>query len=145
MMNAHSEHSTTGTTIEQVTPAFHGVRYLVADVKRAIDFYTTYLGFNLEHQQLPAFATVTLGPLKIHLSGPGASGSRLLPGGERQSPGGSNRVVLRVRDLPAVIEALRSAGAAFRNNMETGPAGRQIQVLDPDGNPIELFEPAHRE
>jgi glyoxylase I family protein len=140
MMNAPSEHSTATATIAQ----FHGVRYLVADVKRAIDFYTVHLGFNLEHQQLPMFATIALGPLKIHLSGPGASGSRPLPSGERQSPGGSNRVVLRVTDLPAVIEALRSAGAEFRNTMETGPAGKQIQVLDPDGNPVELFEPAHR-
>ena len=144
MMKELSEHSTATTTIAQATTAFHGVRYLVADVKRAIEFYTTQFGFNLEHQQLPMFATVALGPLRIHLSGPGASGSRQLPGGERQSPGGSNRVVLRVTDLPAVIEALRSAGAAFRNTMETGPAGRQIQVLDPDGNPVELFEPANR-
>ena len=125
--------------------AFHGVRYLVADVKQASDFYTTQLGFTLEHQQLPAFATVAPGPLKILLSGPGASGSRPLPGGERQSPGGSNRVVLRVRDLPAIIDALRAAGVAFRNTMESGPAGRQIQLLDPDGNAVELFEPAHRE
>jgi glyoxylase I family protein len=145
MMNASSEHSTATATIAQASTEFHGVRYLVADVKRAIGFYTTHLGFKLEHQQLPAFATVALGPLKIHLSGPGASGSRPLPGGERQSPGGSNRVVLRVKDLSAVIEALRGAGAAFRNTMEAGPAGRQIQVLDPDGNPVELFEPAHRE
>src|SRR5215510_535487 len=143
MMNTPSEHSSTETTIAQATTAFHGVRYLVADVKRSIDFYTTRLGFTLEHQQLPAFATVALGPLKIHLSGPGASGSRPLPGGERQSPGGSNRVVLRVKDLPAVIKALQSAGVAFRNDMEAGPAGRQIQAVDPDGNPIELFEPPH--
>jgi glyoxylase I family protein len=143
MMNSPSGHATT-TSMAQVAAEFHGVRYLVADVKRAIDFYTTRLGFNLEHQQLPAFATVALGPLKVHLSGPGASGSRPLPGGERQSAGGSNRVVLRVKDLPAIIEALRGAGAAFRNTMETGPGGRQIQVLDPDGNPVELFEPTHR-
>ncbi len=82
-----------------------------------------------------------LGPLKILLSGPAASGSRPLPGGVRQEPGGSNRAVLRVQDLPGTIETLRSAGAAFRNTMEAGPGGRQIQVLDPDGNPIELFEP----
>ena len=144
IVNAHSEHATATTTVAQTTVTFHGIRYLVADVKRAIDFYTTRLGFNLEHQQLPMFATIALGPLKIHLSGPGASGSRPLPRGERQSPGGSNRVVLRVKDLPAVIEALRSAGAAFRNTMETGPGGKQIQVLDPDDNPVELFEPAHR-
>ena len=144
MTNTPSEHSSAETTTAQATTAFHGVRYLVTDVKRSIDFYTTRLGFTLEHQQLPAFATVALGPLRIHLSGPGASGSRQLPGGERQSPGGSNRIVLRVRDLPAVIEALRSRGAAFRNTLETGPAGRQIQVLDPDGNSVELFEPTHR-
>ena len=144
IVNAHSEHATATTTVAQAAVAFHGIRYLVADVKRAIDFYTTRLGFNLEHQQLPMFATIALGPLKIYLSGPGASGSRPLPGGERQSPGGSNRVVLRVKNLPAVIEALRGAGAAFRNTMETGPGGRQIQVLDPDGNPVELFEPANR-
>lgn len=143
-MNARSETSTANSAIAQATTVFHGVRYLVTDVERAIDFYTTHLGFKLEHQQLPMFATVALGPLKIHLSGPGASGSRILPDGERQSPGGSNRVVLRVSDLPAVIVALREAGAPFRNAMETGPAGRQIQVLDPDGNPIELFEPTHK-
>jgi glyoxylase I family protein len=142
-MSTRSQYSTASPVV-QATTGFHGVRYLVTDVKRAIDFYTTLLGFSLEHQQLPAFATVALGPLKIHLSGPGASGSRPLPGGERQSPGGSNRVVLRVKELPTVIERLRSAGVAFRNAMETGPGGRQIQVQDPDGNPIELFEPAHQ-
>jgi glyoxylase I family protein len=123
---------------------FHGVRYIVADVKRAADFYTKLLGFKPGHQQLPAFAAVTLGPLNILLSGPDASGSRPLPGGKQQSSGGSNRIVLRVKDLPAVIENLRGAGAKFRNDIESGPGGRQIQVLDPDGNPVELFEPAQR-
>ena len=121
---------------------FHGVRYQVTDVQRAIDFYTRHLGFTLEQQALPAFATVALDSLRIYLSGPGASGSRPLPGGEAQHAGGSNRVVLQVTDLPAVIEAMRGAGVPFRNAMETGPGGKQIQVLDPDGNPVELFEPA---
>ena len=123
---------------------FHGVRYLVTDVKRAVEFYTTHFGFTVEHQVLPHFATVALGPLKILVSGPSASGSRALPNGAKQSPGGSNRVVLRVKDLPAVIETLRKAGVTFRNAMETGPGGSQIQVLDPDGNAVELFEPASR-
>jgi glyoxylase I family protein len=141
-MSAPSGHGTS-TTAQGIT-GFHGVRYIVTDVKRALNFYVTNLGFVLEHQQLPAFASVGLGPLKILLSGPGASGSRPLPSGERQIPGGSNRVVLRVSELPDVIEALRASGVMFRNSMETGPGGRQIQVEDPDGNSIELFEPARQ-
>jgi glyoxylase I family protein len=124
------------------TFSLHGVRYQVTDVARAAAFYTDHLGFRLEHQQLPAFASVLLGEFRLLLSGPGASGSRPLPGGESQRPGGWNRVVLRVASLPAQIDALKDAGVKFRNQMEAGPAGRQIQIEDPDGNPIELFEPA---
>ena len=120
----------------------YGVRYQVTDVARAAAFYTDHLGFRLQHQQLPAFASVSLGGFMLLLSGPGASGSRPMPGGESQQPGGWNRVVLRVTDLPARIDALKNAGVKFRNQMETGPVGRQIQIEDPDGNPIELFEPA---
>ena len=121
---------------------FHGVRYQVKDVARSIDFYTKHLDFKLQHKQLPAFAALSLEGLTLLLSGPGASGSRPLPGGERQEPGGWNRIVIRVADLPSLIEALKKAGVRFRNEMEAGPGGKQIQVLDPDGNPIELFEPA---
>jgi glyoxylase I family protein len=120
----------------------HGIRYQVKDVARAVTFYTQHLGFTLEHQQLPAFASVSLGDAKILLSGPGASGSRPMPGGQHQEPGGWNRVVLKVSDLPRLIAALKGAGLRFRNELETGPGGRQIQIEDPDGNPIELFEPA---
>src|SRR5262245_21641878 len=120
---------------------FHGVRYQVRDVPRSVAFYSERLGFKLEHQHLPEFATVSLGNAQIHLSGPGASGSRPMPDGRQQEPGGWNRVVLRVANLPAFIEMLTKAEAHFRNKMEVGPAGRQIQVEDPDGNPIELFEP----
>jgi glyoxylase I family protein len=124
--------------------AFHGVRYQTDDVARAIDFYTGKLGFRLEHAQLPDFAAVSLGALKILLSGPGASGSRPMPSGQAQAPGGWNRVVLRVRDLASRLEDLKKAGIHFRNTMETGPGGKQIQIEDPDGNPIELFEPGER-
>jgi glyoxylase I family protein len=119
----------------------HGVRYQVKDVARAVAFYTQHLGFRLEHQQLPAFASVSLGDVQILLSGPGASGSRPMPSGRSQEPGGWNRVVLKIADLPGFIDALKKAGVPFRNEMEIGPGGRQIQVEDPDGNPIELFEP----
>lgn len=120
----------------------HGVRYQVTDVARSVAFYTTHLGFTLTHQHLPAFASVSLGDAQILLSGPEASGSRPLPNGQRQTPGGWNRVVLRVDDLAAFIDALKGAGLQFRNTMEIGPSGRQIQLADPDGNSIELFEPA---
>jgi glyoxylase I family protein len=122
--------------------SFHGVRYHVKDVVRSVTFYAEQLGFALEHQQPPAFASVSLGELHVLLSGPGASGSRPMPDGRHQEPGGWNRIVLKVSDLPGCIAAFKSAGLRFRNDMETGPRGRQIQIEDPDGNPIELFEPA---
>ena len=121
-----------------------GVRYQVKDVQRSIAFYTQTLGFNLDHQNLPAFGQVSISNLKLILSGPGASGSRPMPDGRQQEPGGWNRIVLQVEDLPARIAELQKQGVTFRNAMEVGPGGRQIQVDDPDGNPIELFEPAQR-
>ena len=121
---------------------FWGVRYQVKDVLRAITFYTQTLGFHLDMQNLPAFGQVSIGGLKLILSGPGASGSRPMPDGRQQEPGGWNRVILQVQDLPACVAELKNAGLRFRNEMEVGPGGKQIQLEDPDGNPIELFEPA---
>jgi glyoxylase I family protein len=149
LMAREKEQSRSGiATAQHVGPGFdldfHGVRYQATDVAGTIDFYTRHLGFKLEHAQLPDFAAVSLGALKILLSGPGASGSRPMPSGQHQAPGGWNRVVLRVKDLNACIAELKQAGIVFRNEMETGPAGKQIQIEDPDGNPIELFEPAQR-
>lgn len=128
--------------ILELVKGFHGVRYQVRDVPRSVEFYRSQLGFQVEHQQPPAFASVSLGDARIFLSGPGASGSRRMPDGREQEPGGWNRVVLRVAELRSLIEALAGAGVRFRNEMETGPGGKQIQIEDPDGNPIELFEPA---
>ncbi|HEV8578923.1 MAG TPA: VOC family protein [Thermoanaerobaculia bacterium] len=142
MMQERSSAVTIEDTTQSFVKGFHGVRYQVSDVSRAVAFYTDHLGFKLEHQQLPAFANVSLGGLPLLLSGPGASGSRPMPNGQRQQPGGWNRVVLRVADLPACIEQLKRAGIHLRNEMEVGPGGRQIQLEDPDGNAIELFEPA---
>jgi glyoxylase I family protein len=121
-----------------------GVRYQVKDVQRSIAFYTQTLGFHLDMQNLPAFGQVSIGALKLILSGPGASGSRPMPDGRQQEPGGWNRVVLQVQDLPARIADLKHQGVRFRNELEAGPGGKQIQVEDPDGNPIELFEPSSR-
>ena len=120
----------------------HGVRYQVSDVERAIAFYTKHLGFKLAHQAGAVFAIVTIAELKLFLSGPGSSGSRPMPDGQAQEPGGWNRIVLSVDDLSSRVEAMKKAGLVFRNEIETGPAGSQIQLEDPDGNAIELFEPA---
>ena len=130
------------TSKQPIVTGLWGVRYQVKDVQRSISFYTGTLGFHLDRQNLPAFGQVSIGELKLILSGPGASGSRPTPDGRRQEPGGWNRVVLLVKDLPARIGELKDQGVRLRNEMESGPGGRQIQVEDPDGNPIELFEPA---
>jgi glyoxylase I family protein len=147
MTNARTQRrdaSETGQELNRLTTAFHGVRYQVTDVARSVEFYTGHLGFTAGHQQLPVFASVSLEDLTLLLSGPKASGSRPMPDGRRQESGGWNRIVLQVSDLPARIKTLTDAGLTFRNEMEVGPGGRQIQLLDPDGNPIELFEPAER-
>lgn len=126
-----------------LSTSLHGVRYQVKDIERSIDFYTNRLGFKLDRKHPPAFAQVSLPNLKLILSGPGASGSRPMPDGRAQEPGGWNRVILEVADLPRTIEGLKKAGLRFRNEMESGPGGKQIQLEDPDGNPLELFEPGH--
>ena len=129
-------------TREAFVVGFWGVRYQVRDVQRSIAFYTQTLGFNLDMQNLPGFGQVSIGGLKLILSGPGASGSRPMPDGRQQEPGGWNRVLLQVEDLAARTADLKKVGLRFRNEMEVGPGGNQIQIEDPDGNPIELFEPA---
>jgi catechol 2,3-dioxygenase-like lactoylglutathione lyase family enzyme len=115
------------------------VRYQVEDVDRTAAFYTQHLGFQLTHRAGP-IATVSRGDLHLLLSGPASSGSRPMPDGRRQEPGGWNRVVLYVESLDAIVTALTGAGARFRNEVEGGPGGRQILVDDPDGNPVELHE-----
>jgi glyoxylase I family protein len=121
---------------------FAAVRYQVKDVDRSVAFYTQHLGFKLEQQAGPAFAKVSHGDFVLWLSGPASSGSRPMPDGRQQEPGGWNRLALEVDDLPARALALKKAGLRFRNDIEVGPGGKQIQLEDPDGNPVELFEPA---
>ncbi|MDT5285559.1 MAG: hypothetical protein QOF88_448 [Mycobacterium sp.] len=123
----------------QPTGADAVVRYQITDLDRAIEFYTTQLGFGLVQRAGPV-ATVSRGPLHLLLSGPQSSGSRPMPDGRRQEPGGWNRIVLYVDDLEALVGRLRSIGTTFRNDVEVGPGGKQIQILDPDGNPIEIHE-----
>jgi catechol 2,3-dioxygenase-like lactoylglutathione lyase family enzyme len=120
------------------------VRYIVRDVDAAIDFYVHRLGFALNMHPAPQFAMLSRGDLRLVLSAPSAmsGGGQAMPDGTMQEPGGWNRFAVQVDDLAASVEALRAAGARFRNDIVTGVGGRQIIVEDPSGNPIELFEPA---
>jgi glyoxylase I family protein len=120
------------------------VRYQVKDVDRSVTFYTKHLGFKVDERfpAGPPFAAVSNGNLTLWLSGPKSSGARPLPDGRKQEPGGWNRIVLEVQDLKAHVAAMKKAGLRFRNEIEVGPGGKQIQLEDPDGNPVELFEPA---
>jgi catechol 2,3-dioxygenase-like lactoylglutathione lyase family enzyme len=118
------------------------VRYMVADVEAAVDFYTRHLGFTLRMSAAPAFADVARGQLRLLLSGPSSSAGRPMPDGTVPTPGGWNRIHLIVTDIAAEVERLRSEGVPFRNDIVTGPGGQQILVEDPSGNVVELFQPA---
>jgi len=118
------------------------VRYLVDDVDRSIAFYTGHFGFTLRMQAGAAFADVTRGRLRLLLSGPASSGRRAMADGEVPVPGGWNRVLLVVDDVAAEVERLQAAGVPLRNEIVTGPGGSQVLAIDPDGNLVELFQPA---
>jgi len=117
------------------------VRYMVSDVDEAVAWYTQHLGFKPLSNHAPAFADVTRGALRLLLSGPTSSAGRPMPDGERPGPGGWNRIHLIVEDLPAEVARLRAAGLSFRNEIVTGPGGKQILLVDPSGNLVELFQP----
>src|SRR4029453_13651413 len=120
------------------------VRYMVDDVEATVAWYTKHLGFTLLSNAAPAFADVTLGSLRLLLSGPTSSAGRAMPDGERPGPGGWNRIHLIVDDISAEVTRLRAAGVEFRNDIVTGPRGSQILLKDLSGNLVELFQPARR-
>ena len=120
------------------------VRYMVDDVGAAVAWYTTHLGFTVGTNAAPAFADVTLGSLRLLLSGPKSSAGRPMPDGSKPGPGGWNRIHLIVSDLAVEVARLRAAGVQFRNDIVTGPGGSQILLQDPSGNLVELFQPAAR-
>ena len=117
------------------------VRYMVSDVSRSVRFYVDQLGFTSEQEMLPAFASVKRDDLYLWLAGPASSAAWPMPDGRLPEPGGWNRLVIEVDDVERVVERLRAADATFRNDVLKGPGGKQIVLDDPDGNPIELFEP----
>jgi catechol 2,3-dioxygenase-like lactoylglutathione lyase family enzyme len=123
-----------------VRDATVNVRYMVDDVDAAIAFYTTHFGFTLRTSAAPAFADIVRGNLRLLLSGPTSSAGRPMPDGRRPGPGGWNRIHFVVEDIEADVARLRRAGVQFRNEIITGPGGKQIVLDDPSGNPIELFQ-----
>ena len=123
---------------------FVNVRYMVDDVDAAVAFYSERLGFKVLSSASPAFADVARGNLRLLLSGPKSSAGRPMPDGRQPSPGGWNRIHLIVDDIDAEVRRLRDAGASFRNDIVTGPGGKQILLEDPSGNVVELFQPAAR-
>lgn len=120
--------------------AFGSVRYIVQDVQAAVDFYTGHLGFTVRSHPAPPFADVTRGSLRLLLSGPGSSGARATPPDAARP--GRNRIHLVVEDLDVEVDRLRAAGVPLQGDVVSGPGGRQVLVTDPDGNLVELFEPA---
>jgi len=116
------------------------VRYLVNDVQISIEFYVKCLGFELIEQMGPAFAVVAKGDLRLWLSGPQSSAARPMPDGRKPEAGGWNRFVVEVDDIESLVASMKSAGIAFRNQIITGPGGRQILAEDPSGNPVEIFQ-----
>ncbi len=118
------------------------VRYMVDDVAAAVDFYTTMLGFEVLTNFPPAFADVSRGSLRVLLSGSMSSAGRPMPDGAKPGPGGWNRIHLIVENIEAEVARLREAGAPFRNEIISGPGGKQILLQDPSGNVVELFQPA---
>ena len=120
------------------------VRYMVDDVDEAIAFYSKLLGFELLTSASPAFADVKRGNLRLLLAGPESSAGRPMPDGRKPGPGGWNRIHFIVDDIDAAVRRLRDAGATFRNDILTGPGGKQILLEDPSGNVVELFQPADR-
>ena len=117
------------------------VRYMVDDVQAAIDFYTAHFGFTVRSSAVPAFADVVRGNLRLLLSGPQSSAGRPMPDGRVPAPGGWNRIHFIVADIDQEVERLRAAGTTFRNDIISGPGGKQIVAEDPAGNPIEIFQP----
>src|ERR671911_20897 len=118
---------------------------MVDDVEEAVDFYTAHFGFTVNTSFAPAFADVVRGNLRLLLSGPTSSAGRPMPDGRTPGPGGWNRIHFVVEDIEAEVARLRDAGATFRNDIVSGPGGKQILLEDPSGNVVELFQPAARE
>jgi predicted enzyme related to lactoylglutathione lyase len=117
---------------------------MVNDIDSAVSFYTKYLGFRIEQGATPNFAMLKRGGLELVLSTPFGPGGAAKPmsDGRKAEPGGWNRIIINVDDLPAEVAKLKRAQLHFRNDIVSGPGGSEILLDDPSGNPIELFQGA---
>jgi catechol 2,3-dioxygenase-like lactoylglutathione lyase family enzyme len=143
---AEDEKATTKTWKEKQMAKEHSgivsVRYMIDDVEAAVVFYTKHLGFTLDVDSAPAFASIMRGNLRLLLSGEKSSGRKAMSDGTKPVPGGWNRILLEVTDINAEVARLRSAGVKFRrDDIVSGPGGSQIWVIDPSGNLVEIFQP----
>lgn len=127
-----------------MTESVVNVRYMVSDVQESVEWYVDNLGFSVQLNGAPAFASVAHGPLRLLLSGKAASAGRPMPDGRQPEPGGWNRFQYIVGDIGAEVARLRARGVTFRNDIVTGPGGSQILAEDPSGNVVEIFQPAGR-
>ena len=123
-------------------PTTVNVRYIVNDVNSCVTFYTQILGFDVIMNPPTGFAILSKGNLRLLFNQPGAGGAgQTMPDGAVPAPGGWNRIQFEVQNIESVIKDLKGKHVKFRNDLVTANAGKQILLMDPSGNLIELFEP----
>jgi catechol 2,3-dioxygenase-like lactoylglutathione lyase family enzyme len=120
------------------------VRYITHDVDAAVDFYDAI--------PAPGLGTTAVGHRlsRAARAGPIEQQPQVASREHRKAGSGPHLdveaeplgVQIEVSNLGREVEALREAGASFRNDIVTGRGGSQILLEDPSGNPIELFQPA---
>ena len=128
-------------SVSFANPTTVNVRYIVNDVDSCVAFYTKVLGFDVVMNPPTGFAILSKGNLRLLFNQPGAGGAgQTMPDGEVPAPGGWNRIQFEVQQIESVIKDLKSKNVRFRNDLVTANAGKQILMMDPSGNLIELFE-----
>ena len=115
------------------------IRYIVNEVDKAVEFYTSNLDFRLEQQFGPAVAILERDGVRLIVSGPKSSAGRPMPDGSKPSPGGWSRFQIVVDDIESEVSRLKQNGVEFKNDIIEGGGRKQILCLDPSGNLVELF------
>ena len=106
------------------------VSVMVADFKKAVQFYVETLGLKLTHEVEGHLAVVEV---------PGLTISLLYPPAGEQGKSGSMSIGFEVQELESAVEILKSRGVEFQHFMEEN-ATRLAHFSDPEGNPLYLIE-----